>query len=145
MTTTATSTSTSTATATATATRRPRDLLRPALRLDAVVTGANGAAYLAAAPLLTGLLGIPPGVLRGLGGFLLVFAAGVALVGARRPVPLGAVEAVVGANVLWVAGSVAAVATDRFDLTAAGTAWALLQAAVVAGFAALQLTALRTR
>ena len=131
-------------TTTATA-RRPLDLLRTALRLDAVVTGANGLAHLAAAPLLTGLLGVPPGVLRGLGGFLLVFAAGVARVAARRPVPAVAVEVVIGANLLWAAASVAAVATDRFDLTAAGTVWVLLQAAVVAGFAVLQLTALRNR
>ena len=126
-------------------TRRPLDLLRTALRLDAVVTGANGLAHLAAAPLLTGLLGVPPGVLRGLGGFLVVFAAGVALVAARRPVPAVAVEVVVGANLLWAAASVAAVATDRFDLTAAGTVWVLLQAAVVAGFAVLQAAGLRTR
>ncbi|MGY1732778.1 hypothetical protein ACI798_14770 [Geodermatophilus sp. SYSU D01045] len=126
-------------------TRRPPDLLRVALRLDAVVTGANGLAYLAAAPLLSDLLGVPAGVLRGLGAFLAVFAAGVALVAARPHVPRGATEVVVGANALWAVGSVAAVVAGRFDLTAAGTVWVLLQAAVVAGFAALQLTALRTR
>jgi hypothetical protein len=126
-------------------TRRPLDLLRLALRLDAVVTGANGLAYLAAAPLLAGLLGVPAGTLRGLGAFLVVFAAGVALVAARPRVPAGAVEVVVGANLLWAAGSVAAVATDRFDLTAVGTAWVLLQAAVVAGFAVLQAAGLRRR
>ncbi|MGY1781651.1 hypothetical protein [Geodermatophilus sp. SYSU D01036] len=131
---------------TATAPPRPSlDLLRVALRLDAVVTGANGLAYLAAAPLLSDLLGVPAGALRGLGTFLAVFAAGVALVAARPRVPRGATEVVVGANALWAAGSVAAVAAGRFDLTAAGTVWVLLQAAVVAGFAALQLTALRTR
>ena len=123
--------------------RRPLGLLPLALRLDAVVTGANGLAYLAAAPLLTGLLGVPPGVLRGLGAFLVVFAAGVALVAARRPVPTVAVQVVVGANLLWAAGSVAAVATDRFDLTALGTVWVLFQAAVVAGFAVLQAAGLR--
>ncbi|GAB3195951.1 hypothetical protein GCM10027261_17500 [Geodermatophilus arenarius] len=126
-------------------TRRPLDLLRVALRLDAVVTGANGLAYLAAAPLLSDLLGVPAGALRGLGAFLAVFAAGVALVAARPRVPRGAAEVVVGANALWAAGSVVAVVAGRFDLTAAGTVWVLLQAAVVAGFAALQLTALRTR
>ncbi|MGY1785304.1 hypothetical protein [Geodermatophilus sp. SYSU D00698] len=126
-------------------TRRPLDLLRVALRLDAVVTGANGLAYLAAAPLLSDLLGVPAGALRGLGAFLAVFAAGVALVAARPRVPRGATEVVVGANALWAAGSVATVVAGRFDLTAAGTVWVLLQAAVVAGFAALQLTALRTR
>ncbi|MGX5655874.1 hypothetical protein ACWKWC_13945 [Geodermatophilus nigrescens] len=135
-----------------TTTSRPRtpsllgaDPLRTALRLDAVVSGANGLAYLAAAPLLADLLGVPAGALRGLGGFLLVFAAGVALVAAGRPVRAGAVEVVAGGNLLWTAGSVAAVVAGRFDLTTAGTVWVLLQAAVVAGFAALQLATLRTR
>lgn len=121
------------------------DPLRTALRLDAVVTGANGAAYLAAAPLLTDLLGVPSGVLRGLDAFLLAYAAGVWLVGARPAISAGATQVVVGANLLWAAGSVAAVLTGRFDLTPAGTVWVVLQAAVVAGFAALQLAALRTR
>ena len=121
------------------------DPVRTALRLDAVVTGANGAAYLAAAPLLTDLLGVPSGALRGLSAALLVFSAGVWLVAARPRVSGAATEVVVGANLLWAAASVAAVVTDRFPLTTAGTAWVLLQAAVVAGFAALQLAALRTR
>ncbi len=130
-----------------TTTTRPRtlDLLRVALRADAAVTGANGLAYLAAAPLLTGLLGVPAGALRGLGAFLAVYAAGVALVAARPRISAGATEVVVGVNLLWAAGSVTAVVTDRFALTPTGTAWVLLQAAVVAGFAALQLTALRRR
>ena len=121
------------------------DPLRAALRADAVVTGANGLAYLAAAPLLTGLLGVPSGALRGVGAFLLAFAAGVWLVAARPRVSGGATEIVVAANLLWAAGSVAAVVTDRFPLTTPGTVWVLLQAAVVAGFAAAQLAALRTR
>ncbi len=131
---------------TTTATRpRTLDLLRLTLRLDAVVTGANGAAYLAAAPWLTDLLGVPAGSLRGLGAFLLAYAAGVWLVAARPRVSGVATEVVVGANLLWAAASVAAVVTDRFPLTGVGTAWVLLQAAVVAGFAAAQLAALRTR
>ena len=123
----------------------PSDPLRTVLRLDAVVTGVNGAAYLAAAPLLTDLLGVPSGVLRGIGAFLLAYTAGVALVAARPVISAGATEAVVGANLLWAAASAAAVATDRFGLTTAGAVWVLLQAAVVAGFAGLQLTALRNR
>ena len=129
--------------------RRPgllrSDPLRTVLRLDAVVTGANGAAYLVAAPLLTDLLGVPSGVLRGIGAFLLAYTAGVALVAARPVISAGATEAVIGANLLWAAASVASVVTDRFDLTAAGAVWVLLQAAVVAGFAGLQFTALRNR
>src|SRR5690625_1760606 len=44
--------------------------LRFALTLDAVVTGANGAAYLVAAGALDDLLGVPTGLLRGIGAFL---------------------------------------------------------------------------
>ena len=128
---------------TTTAVRRPLVPLRLALRLDAAVTGANGAAYLLAAPLLHDLLGVPSGTLRGLGAFLLLFAGGVALVAARPVVSPVATEAVIGANALWAVGSVAVVLAGGFALTGVGTAWVLLQAAVVGGFAALQLAALR--
>ena len=125
------------------AVRRPFVPLRLALRLDAAVTGANGAAYLLAAPLLHDLLGVPSGALRGLGAFLLAYAGGVALVAARPLVSPVATEAVIGANALWALGSVAVVLAGGFAFTGIGSAWVLLQAAVVAGFAALQLTALR--
>ena len=128
---------------TTTATRRPLDLLRLALRLDAAVTGANGAAYLLAAPLLDDLLGVPSGALRGLGAVLLLYAAAVALVAARPVVSPVATEAVIGTNALWTAASVAVVVAGGFALTGVGTGWVLLQAAVVGGFAAVQLTALR--
>jgi len=124
---------------------RPGGLLRLALRLDAVVTGVNGAAYLLGASLLDGLLGLPTGLLRGVGAFLLVFAAAVWLVAARRQPNGAAVEAVIGANVLWAVGSVVAVVTGFGSPTTLGAGWLLLQAAVVAGFAALQVTGLRRR
>src|SRR5215217_5163508 len=60
---------------TTTTVRPVPSLLRLALRLDAVVTAANGAAYLLAAPLLGDLLGLPAGWLRGVGVFLLLFGA----------------------------------------------------------------------
>jgi len=135
-----------TSTAAGTAARshpRPDGLLRLALRLDAVVTGLNGTAYLAAASLLDDLLGLSPGLLRGTGAFLLVFAASVWLV-ATRPRPW-AVEAVVALNVAWAVGSVIAVVTDAFTPTTAGAAWLVLQAVVVAAFAVLQLAGLRRR
>ena len=55
----------------------PADSSAPPSRLDAVVTGANGAAYLLGASLLDGPLGLSPGLLRGVGAFLLVYAAAV--------------------------------------------------------------------
>ena len=124
---------------------RSDSLLRLALRLDAVVTGANGAAYLLAAPLLDDLLGLSPGLLRGVGAFLLVFAGAVWLVGARTPVPAGPAREVVAANVLWAVGSVVVVATGAGSPTTIGAVWLVLQAGVVAAFAALQAAGLRRR
>ena len=124
---------------------RPDSLLRLALRLDAVVTGLNGAAYLAAAPLLDDVLGLPGGLLRGVGVFLLVYAVAVWLVGTGPSVSGAAVEAVVVANVLWAIGSVVAVVTGFGSPTTVGAVWLVLQAVVVAGFAALQLAGLRRR
>ena len=124
---------------------RPDTLLRLALRIDALVTGLNGVAYLAAAPLLDDLLGLSAVLMRAVGAFLLVFAGVVWLIGARPRVSTRATEAVVGLNLLWAAGSLVAVVTDRFTPTTLGAVWLVLQAAVVAGFAALQLAGLHRR
>ena len=118
-------------------------LARIALKLDAVVTGANGVAYLAAASLLDGPLGMPAGFLRGVGAFLIAFAACVAYVATRPTLDRRAVAAVVALNALWVIDSLALVAFGWYDPTTGGAVWAALQAIVVAGFAALQAHALR--
>ena len=120
-----------------------RRALRLALRLDAVVTGANGLAYLALAGPLEGLLGLGAGTGRVLGVFLLLYAAAVWTVSVPRVPNRAAVAAVVEANLLWTVLSVVAVATGWLSLTAAGSVWAVLQAVVVAGFAAMQFTAQR--
>src|SRR5215213_7839828 len=121
---------------------RSDSLLRLALRLDAVVTGLNGAAYLTAARVLDDLLGLSGGLLRGVGAFLLLYAGAVWFVGARTRISAAAVEAVVVANVLWAIGTVLAVATGFGSPTTVGAVWLVLQAVVVAGFAALQLAGL---
>ena len=118
-------------------------LLRVALKLDALVTGANGLAYLAAAGALDGLLGVQAGTLRGLGGFLVTFAALVWLAGTRAPIRPAAAEAVIAANAAWVVASLALVAFDWLTPSTPGIVWALMQAATVAGFAALQYAGLR--
>ena len=137
-----------TSTAAGTAARSPvrsDSLLRLALRLDAAVTGLNGAAYLVAAPVLDDVLGLPGGLLRGAGAFLLVYAGAVWLVGSGARISAPAVEAVVVTNVLWAIGSVVAVGTGAGSPTTVGAVWLVLQAVVVAGFAAMQLTGLRRR
>jgi hypothetical protein len=121
----------------------PRDrapaggLLRAALKLDALVTGANAVAYLALAGPLADLLGVPAGALRAIGAFLAVFAAGVWVVAARPNPP--AVRAIVAANVAWAAASLVAVAAEAWSPTTAGAVWIALQAVTVALFAALQV------
>lgn len=115
------------------------------LQLDAVVTGLNGAGYLAAAAVLDDVLGVPAGPLRALGAFLLVFAAAVGLLGTRTTIADGPVEGVLVANLLWVLASLAAAVGGWHEPTAAGTVWIVLQAAVVAAFAGLQWRGLRFR
>jgi hypothetical protein len=124
---------------------RAGGLLRLALGLDAVVTGANGAAYLLGASVLDGPLGLSAALLRGVGAFLLVYAGTVWLVASRRHIPAAAVEAIVGANALWAAGSVAVAVVGVGSLTGLGAGWLVLQAVLVAAFAAVQLAGLRRR
>ncbi|MCF2537390.1 hypothetical protein K6168_17220 [Streptomyces sp. FB2] len=125
-------------------TSHPGTALRRFLALDAVVTGANGLAYLVASGPLGRLLGVGQGLLLTLGALLALYAGGVALLAARaRPAATG-VRAVVEANLAWAVLSVAALAL-WLTPTVTGTVWILLQAAVVAAFAVLQHTTLRLR
>lgn len=125
-------------------TAEPHTALRRFLALDAVVTGANGIAYLAVSGPLGRLLGVGSGLLLGLGAFLTVFAAGVGLLASRaRPAALP-VRAVVEANLAWAVASCAALAL-WLSPTAVGAVWTVLQAVTVAAFAALQHLALKAR
>jgi len=112
--------------------------LRTALKLDAIVTGANGAAYLVAAGPLEDLLGLSPALLRGIGAFLLLFSAAVWVVAAQPQVSSTAALAVIAVNVLWAVDSIAFLAAGLSDPTTLGAIWIVMQALVVAGFAGLQ-------
>ncbi|MFH9002731.1 hypothetical protein ACH4E5_05730 [Streptomyces afghaniensis] len=125
-------------------TSAPQSMLRRFLALDAAVTGANALAYLAFSGPLGRFLGVDAALLLALGAFLTAYAVGVGLLAARRQPPALGVRAVVEANLAWTAVSLAALALWLTPSTA-GAAWTVLQALVVAGFAALQHTALRVR
>ena len=120
----------------------PVTLLRRFLALDAVVTTANGVAYLAASGPLGRLLGVDSGLLLGLGAFLVLFGAGVGSVAARRRPPVLAVKGVIECNLAWAVVSLLALLA-WFDASTAGSVWIPAQAFTVAGFAALQHMALR--
>jgi hypothetical protein len=115
------------------------------LKLDAIVSGANGAAYLVAANPIGDLLGLSPSLLRGIGAFFVVFAAAVWLAAARRADDALVVTGIAAANVAWALGSLAAAVAGWGTPTTVGTVWIVAQALVVAGFAELQLLGLRRR
>jgi hypothetical protein len=118
-------------------------LLRLALKADAVVTGANAAVYVAAAPVLDSVLGIPAGVLLAVGAFLAVFAGLVFRLATRQAMPRAAVAAVIAANVVWAVDSLIALGLDLFSPTLAGQVVIAVQAVGVGAFAALQYAGLR--
>jgi hypothetical protein len=117
--------------------------LPTALRLDAIVTAANGAAYLAAAGPLSDLLGLDATLLRAVGAGLLAFAAVVWLVASARRMSRPAPATIIALNAAWVVGSVAAVLADLGTPTTVGAVWLIAQALVVAGFVELQVSGLR--
>ncbi|GHJ94610.1 hypothetical protein SNE510_41290 [Streptomyces sp. NE5-10] len=123
-------------------TTRPQSMVRRFLALDAVVTGANGLAYVLASDPLGELLGVDSALLLGLGLFLTAFAAGVGRLASRPQPPALAVKLVVDANLLWAVLSLVALAA-WLDPTTAGLVWTPVQAGTVAGFAVLQWSALR--
>jgi hypothetical protein len=118
-------------------------LLRFALTLDGVATGANGVLYLAGAPLLDGWLGLPTAMLVVVGAALIVYGALVLRLATRPAMPRVAVAAVIAANTLWVVDSLLALALDWFTPTTVGQVLIAVQAVFVAGLAALQYVGLR--
>jgi hypothetical protein len=118
-------------------------LLRFALALDGIATGANGVLYLAGAPLLDGWLGLPTEMLMAVGAFLIVYAALVLRLATRPEMPRVAVVAAIAANTLWAVDSLIALALDWFTPTTVGQVLIAAQAVLVAGLAALQCVGLK--
>ena len=121
----------------------PNGLLRLALKLDAVASGALGTLLLVTATVLDDLLGIPLALLVPVGLFLLAYAAFVWIVGTRRRINRTAAWTVVALNLVWVADSVVVVLAGPFPLTGLGVIFILAQAVAVLLFADLQFLGLR--
>ena len=118
-------------------------LLRFALKADAGITAANGLAYVAGFALLDGWLGVPSALLAGVGAFLLAFAVFVGYVATRPEISRVAAGGIVAANVVWAVDSVILLLVDGFTPTLGGQIVIAVQAAGVAGLAALQYAGLR--
>ena len=118
-------------------------LLRRALLADAGISGGTGALLAAGADPLSGLLGLPPGLLFWAGIVLLPFAAILVYLGTRARVSRAAAWIVVGGNVFWALASLVLLATGWVAPTMLGYAFTIFQALVVALFAELQYFGIR--
>ncbi|WP_063045733.1 hypothetical protein [Nocardia pseudovaccinii] len=120
-----------------------QNLLRTALRLDAVVTTVNGLAYLALSGPLESLLGLDSKIGIPIGIFLTLYGIGVALVGMTKTINTKAAAVVGAGNAAWVVVSLAALVEGALELNTVGSIWTVMQAATVGGFAALQYLGIR--
>jgi hypothetical protein len=119
------------------------NFLRNVLIADAISCLATGAAQLAFTQQLAQLLHLPALLLTSTGAFLLAYAAIVAFVATRNPLPRPLVWLFVIGNAGWAIACVALLASGQFAPTALGMSWVLAQAACVAILAELQFTGLR--
>ncbi|TDC48261.1 hypothetical protein E1212_21850 [Jiangella ureilytica] len=122
---------------------RETPLLRWTLELDGIASVVTGLVYVLAAGWLGDRLGLSTALLSSAGAVMLVGGAVVFAVSTRREAPVLWVGAIIVLNTVWAVDSVVVAATGWFHPTTAGTTWILLQAAVVAVFAALEWAGLR--
>ncbi|MEV6864131.1 hypothetical protein AB0M44_24380 [Streptosporangium subroseum] len=118
-------------------------LLRFALKLDAMGSGANGAVYVVAAAIFGEMFGLPAAFLYPIGAFLVAWAAALFFLASRPTVSKVAVGVVMAVNIAWAAASAELLIAGWFPLTGLGTALMIAQAVAVAGFAGLQFAGLR--
>lgn len=121
----------------------PAPFLRQALLSDGVTTGACAALMLAAATYLERILDLPAPLLQAAGLVLVPYAAVVSALGFRESLSRSMVWAVIAANAAWALGSVLLLVSGWVRPSAAGYAFVLAQAAVVAMYAELQFVGLR--
>jgi hypothetical protein len=117
--------------------------LRRVLLADAIVSGGVGLLLLLGAGPLGDLLGLPPALLRWIGPTLLPWAALLAYLGTRERLAAPLIWAVIGLNLLWVVAGLLLLASGWVAPTTLGSAFVLVQALAVAGFAELQYVGLR--
>ena len=117
--------------------------IRRALFIDATASGLTGFLLLAGAGKLEPLLGLPIGLMRAVGLFLIPFAAFLAWLAPRALESRGLIWTIVIGNVLWVLASVLLLESGWVAPTTLGTAFVAAQAVAVAGFAYLEYRAIR--
>ena len=118
-------------------------LLRLALKLDGIASGAMGLLLVALGAVLDSVLGLPTSLLVPIGAFLVAYGGAVYYLGTRAVINRAVAWTVVLLNVLWVVDSVLLLVGDWYDVTGLGIAFVVAQALAVAAFAELQYLGLR--
>lgn len=121
----------------------PAPLLRQALIADAVASGATGLLTLLGGTVLAPLLGLPAGLLQGVGLVCLGWAVLLAWLARREMLAGWVVWLVIALNLLWAADSFLLLASGWVAPTALGVAFVAAQAVAVAGLAGAQWLGLR--
>ena len=115
--------------------------LRRVLLADAVVSGAAGLVMIVGAGALAPLLSLPDALLLVAGATLMPWTAALIALSRMGVMPRTGVRAVIAINVLWVAGSIAALFVCSPSLL--GTGFVIAQTVAVGVFAELQIVALK--
>ena len=111
--------------------------------IDAIVSGASGLLQVAATGFLASQLGLPDALIMGTGVFYLVYAAAVAAVATRKPIPRAVAWLIMGGNLLWALACLASLVGGPLAPTLLGKGYVIMQAVAVAVFAELQYFGLR--
>ncbi|MES2283425.1 MAG: hypothetical protein V4542_18580 [Pseudomonadota bacterium] len=117
--------------------------MRNVLRVDALSCVACGLLQLAFPAQMAELLRLPAPLLAYTGEFLLVYAAVVAFVSTREPIPRNVVWLLVAGNLGWAAACVLLLVSGSVQPTLLGMAYVSVQALTVAVLAELQYFGLR--
>lgn len=119
------------------------NFLRNVLRADALSCVACGVLQVVFTGQMAQLLGLPGALLAYTGGFLLVYAAVVAFVSTRDPLPRALVWVLVAGNLGWAIACGLLLVSGRVAPSMLGTAYVVVQALTVAALAELQFFGLR--
>jgi hypothetical protein len=121
----------------------PSLLLRRAIQIDAVVSGAMALLLTFAAGRLAPLLQLPEALLLESGLFLIAYVALIGWLGLRATMPRLLVLAVIIGNAAWTLGSIGLLFSGAVNPNLPGQLFVAMQAIAVGVFAELQFMGLR--
>lgn len=121
----------------------PSLLLRRAIQIDAVVSGAMALLLTFAAGMLAPLLQLPEALLLESGLFLIAYVALIGWLGLRATMPRLLVLAIIVGNAAWTLGSIGLLFSGAVSPNLLGQLFVAAQAIAVGVFAELQFIGLR--